>query len=52
MVQTPSNAGGLPKKVFDDLQAALAANRSQFYLDVASGPFYGSTGPELRYCRG
>jgi non-heme chloroperoxidase len=27
--------------VFDDLQAQLAANRSQFYLDFASGPFYG-----------
>src|SRR5262245_19711314 len=31
MVQTASNPGGLPKKVFDDLQAQLAANRSQFY---------------------
>src|SRR5579864_4701298 len=31
MVQTPANPGGLPKKVFDDFQAALAANRSQFY---------------------
>jgi non-heme chloroperoxidase len=41
MVQTPANPGGLPKKAFDDLQAALAANRSQFYRDVPSGPFYG-----------
>src|SRR5271168_840923 len=41
MVQTPSNPGGLPKKVFDDLQAQLAANRAQFYLEFASGPFYG-----------
>jgi non-heme chloroperoxidase len=40
MVQTVANPKGLPKKVFDDLQAALAANRSQFYRDVASGPFY------------
>jgi non-heme chloroperoxidase len=40
MVQTPANPGGLPKKVFDDFQAALAANRSQFYRDVAAGPFY------------
>src|ERR1700753_1134658 len=29
MVKTAANSGGLPKKVFDDLQAALAANRSQ-----------------------
>lgn len=40
MVKTDANPNGLPKKVFDDFQAALAANRSQFYRDVASGPFY------------
>jgi hypothetical protein len=32
---------GLPKKVFDDLQAQLAANRAQFYCDLAAGPFHG-----------
>ena len=41
MVKTPSNPGGLPKEVFDGLQAQLAANRSQFYYDLAAGPFYG-----------
>jgi non-heme chloroperoxidase len=40
MVQTAANPKGLPKKVFDDLQAALAANRSQFYREFAAGPFY------------
>jgi hypothetical protein len=40
MVQTPANPKGLPKKLFDDFQVALAANRSQFYRDVAAGPFY------------
>src|SRR6201984_3378587 len=40
MVQTPANPKGLLKKVFDDFQVALAANRSQFYRDVAAGPFY------------
>src|SRR6202142_2898222 len=40
MVQTPTNPKSVPKKVFGDLQAALAANRSQFYRDVAAGPFY------------
>jgi non-heme chloroperoxidase len=40
MVQTPANPKGQPKKVFDDFQPALAAKRSQFYRDVASGPFY------------
>jgi non-heme chloroperoxidase len=28
-------------KVFDDLQAQLAANRAQFYYDIPAGPFYG-----------
>lgn len=41
MVKTESNPGGTPIEVFDGFRQALAANRSQFYLDVASGPFYG-----------
>jgi non-heme chloroperoxidase len=40
MVKTSANPDGLPKSVFDDFQAQLAANRSQFYRDVAAGPFY------------
>ena len=34
MVQTPANPGGLPKSVFDGLQAQLAANRSQLMLPL------------------
>jgi non-heme chloroperoxidase len=45
MVKTPANPGGLPKSVFDDLQAQLLANRSKFYFDLASGPFYGFNRP-------
>jgi alpha/beta hydrolase fold/Prealbumin-like fold domain len=45
MVQTEANPGGLPKSVFDDLQAQLAANRSVFYHAFASGPFYGFNRP-------
>jgi len=45
MVKTPANPNGLPKEVFDGFQTALAANRSQFYRDVASGPFYGYNRP-------
>jgi non-heme chloroperoxidase len=40
MVQTEANPEGLPKSVFDDLQAQLAANRSEFYRALPSGPFY------------
>jgi non-heme chloroperoxidase len=45
MVKTPANPNGLPKDVFDGFQAALAANRSEFYRDVAAGPFYGYNRP-------
>jgi non-heme chloroperoxidase len=45
MVKTPANLGGLPKSVFDDLQAQLAASRTKFYYDLASGPFYGYNRP-------
>ncbi|WP_395309754.1 alpha/beta hydrolase [Mycobacterium sp. AMU20-3851] len=41
MVQTEANPEGLPKSVFDDLQAQLAANRSVFYRALPAGPFYG-----------
>jgi non-heme chloroperoxidase len=41
MLKTASNPGGLPIEVFDGFRSALAANRSKFYFDVASGPFYG-----------
>jgi len=52
MVKTDANPNGLPKKVFDDFQAALAANRSQFYFDVASGPFYGYNRPGAKPSQG
>ncbi|WP_077797476.1 alpha/beta fold hydrolase [Streptomyces sp. JHA26] len=45
MVQTESNRGGLPVEVFDGFREAVATNRSQFYLDLASGPFYGFNRP-------
>ena len=45
MVKTQANPGGLPIEVFDGLRKALADNRAQFYLDFASGPFYGFNRP-------
>jgi non-heme chloroperoxidase len=45
MVKTDANPGGLPKSVFDDLMAQLAANRSKFYRDLPEGPFYGYNRP-------
>ncbi|MDQ0474644.1 alpha/beta fold hydrolase [Labrys wisconsinensis] len=45
MLKSETNPGGLPLEVFDGFRTALAANRAQFYLDVASGPFYGFNRP-------
>ena len=45
MVKTTTNPGGLPKEVFDGLQAQLAASRTQFYYDLPAGPFYGYNRP-------
>ena len=45
MVKTAANPGGLPKDVFHGLQAALLANRSNFYRDLPAGPFYGYNRP-------
>jgi non-heme chloroperoxidase len=41
MLKSDSNPGGLPIEVFDQIRAGVAGNRAQYYLDFASGPFYG-----------
>ena len=45
MVKSAANPGGLPIEVFDGLRRALAANRSQFYVDLPTGPFYSFNRP-------
>jgi non-heme chloroperoxidase len=45
MVKTAANPGGLPKEVFDGLQAQTATNRAQFFYDLPAGPFYGYNRP-------
>src|SRR5215470_5776603 len=52
MVKSDKNPGGTPIDVFDELRAALAANRSQFYLDLPSGPFYGFNRPGAKVSQG
>src|ERR1700755_1136970 len=52
MVKSASNPGGTPIEVFDGFRAALAANRAQFYLDIASGPFYGFNRPGAKVSQG
>ncbi len=45
MVKSATNPGGLPIEVFDGFRSAQAANRAQFFHDVAAGPFYGFNRP-------
>jgi len=52
MLKTPANPGGLPMSVFDGLRAAYLKDRSQFFLDVASGPFYGYNRPGAKPSQG
>ncbi len=52
MLKTPNNPDGLPIEVFDGLRNGLAANRSQFYRDIASGPFYGFNRPGAKPIEG
>jgi non-heme chloroperoxidase len=52
MLKTASNPGGTPIEVFDGFRTALAANRAQFYVDVASGPFYGFNRPNAKVYQG
>ncbi|MFJ7123154.1 alpha/beta fold hydrolase [Streptomyces albogriseolus] len=52
MVKSESNPGGTPIEVFDGLRSSLAANRSQFYIDLASGPFYGFNRPGAEVSQG
>jgi non-heme chloroperoxidase len=52
MVKTADNPDGLPIEVFDGLRASLAANRAEFYRDIASGPFYGFNRPGAKPLEG
>ena len=52
MLKTAANPGGLPKEVFDGFRAAYLADRSQFFLNVASGPFFGFNRPGAKVSQG
>lgn len=52
MLKTPDHPGGLPLEVFDGLRKASLDNRSQLYLDIASGPFYGFNRPGAKTSQG
>jgi non-heme chloroperoxidase len=51
MLKTPANPSGLPIEVFDEMRAAVLADRSQFFQDL-SGPFYGANRPGAKVSQG
>ena len=51
MVKTAANPGGLPLEVFDQMRAGVAADRSQFFKDLAI-PFYGYNRPGAKVSEG
>lgn len=52
MMKSSANPEGLPKDVFDGMQAQLAANRAQLYHDLPAGPFYGFNRPGAKPSQG
>jgi non-heme chloroperoxidase len=51
MLKTEKNPTGQPRAAFDELRAALAANRPQFYKDITL-PFYGYNRPGAKISEG
>ena len=51
MLKTDKNPTGQPVSAFDELRAALAANRPQFYKDITM-PFYGYDRPGAKISEG
>jgi len=52
MAKTKANPGGLPIEVFDAFRKAYLADRAQFFLDVASGPFFNFNRPGAKVSQG
>ena len=52
MLKTAANPGGLPLEVFDAIRASSIADRSKFYKDLASGPFFGFNRPNAKISQG
>jgi non-heme chloroperoxidase len=51
MLKTAANPGGLPIEAFDQIRAAVQADRSQFFRDL-SEPFYGFNRPGAKVSQG
>jgi non-heme chloroperoxidase len=51
MLRTAQNPGGVPQAVFDEIRTGVAANRSQYYRDLAI-PFYNFNRPNVKRSQG
>jgi non-heme chloroperoxidase len=52
LLKTASNPVGIPIEHYDANRESSLADRSQFYLDIASGPFYGANRPGANVSKG
>jgi non-heme chloroperoxidase len=52
MLKSDAHPDGVPIEVFDGFRAQLIANRSEFYREVASGPFFGFNRPGAKVSQG
>jgi len=52
MLKTEYNPEGLPIEVFDKIRLGCMADRSQFYQNLASGPFFGANRPGAKVSKG
>jgi non-heme chloroperoxidase len=52
MLRTAANPGGLPIEAFDKIRPGSIADRSQFYRDLAGGPFFGANRPGAKVSQG
>jgi len=52
MLKTESNPSGLLLDAFEKIRHACIADRSQFYKDLASGPFFGANRPGAKVSQG
>lgn len=51
MLKTAANPGGMPMAKFDEIRAAVLADRSQFFREL-SVPFYGADRPGIKVSQG
>ena len=52
MLKTEANPEGTPIEVFDEIRAGVAADPSQYWRDLADGPFFGANRPDADVTQG